>query len=163
MTATSSAMGAAIDYLATAAAAAFPAPIQVVDGPVVTDTMETATSRIWVGADPDNPDAPAAEGDQEFAALGARSRNETFAIVNTVDFWSGNTVAAPVRAGAFALLRTFELLIRGTNGNPGDTRMGGAVLWSQIAGDVAYHQIDSSDGLIGRIVFHVSCMARLTS
>jgi len=159
-------LGAAIGYLVTAATAAFPAPMQVVEGPMLSDTQLTPTARIWIGADPTS-EGEAATAEQEFATIvQARSRNETGEIVCCVEYWTGNAdnPAAQVRAGAFGLLATFELLLRGSpTTGPGDTTMGGAVKWSQIAGGLTFSYDSDDAGMIGRIVFHVQYMQRLTT
>ena len=166
MTSTSQ-LGAAIGYLVTAATAAFPAPMQVVEGPMIVDSELTVPARIWIGNDPTTDSGDAGEAEQEFATIAqARSRNETGEIVCCIEYWTGNAdnPAAQVRASTFGLLATFELLLRGSpSTGPGDTTMGGAVKWSQIAGGLAFSYDSDSTGMIGRIVFHVQYMQRLTT
>ena len=165
MTSTSQ-LAAAINYLVAKATAAFPDPIVVIDGPMILDTALTPTSRVWIGADPTS-EGDAATAEQEFATINqARSRNETGEIVCCIEYWTGNadSPAATVRAGAFGLLATFELLLRGSpTTGPGDTTMGGAVKWSQVAGGLAFSYDPDDNGMIGRIVFHVQYMQRLTT
>jgi hypothetical protein len=163
---TTSALGNAIGYLVTAATTAFPEPMQVTEGPMLSDTALTPTSRIWIGYDPTSEGA-AGSAEQEFATIAqARSRNETGEIVCCVEYWTGNAdnPAATVRAGAFSLLATFEQLLRGSpTTGPGDTTMNRAVLWSQIAGGLEFSYDSDDAGMIGRIVFHVQYMQRLTT
>jgi hypothetical protein len=172
MSTVTSTAGAALDYLVTTAtgiyaayAAANGLTCLVLDGPAPVDSEETYPVVVWVGFDPNNPENPVVVGDQEFAALGARTRNETFTIVNTVRYWTGDTTAVKtVRDQAFALLAQFETMLRGTPLNgPGDCTLGGNVLFSQISGGLQYTPISSGSGLIGEITFHVSCRSRLTS
>lgn len=166
-----SAIGAALDYLADAATVAYAAytastgtVVQVIDGPPLAASESTITSLVWIGYDPTNPDEPAGVGDQEFVNLNTTTRNENFQLVNTIEYWSGDSGnVRAVRDGAFQLFAIFELLVRGRGGNPGDTTLGGAVMWSQIAGGESYAQDSGSGGLIGRIIFHVSARARLTT
>ena len=164
---TTSALGNAIGYLVIAATTAFPEPMQVIEGPMLSDTALTPPARIWIGYDPTSDATPAGEASQEFATIvQARSRNETGEIVCCVEYWTGNAdnAAATVRAGVFSLLATFELLLRGSpTTGPGDTTMNRAVLWSQIAGALEFSYDSDDAGMIGRIVFHVQYEQRLTT
>jgi hypothetical protein len=172
MSTVTSSIGAAIDYLAATAATVYAAyaaanslTIEVFDGPPTTVSVDVIQSRVYVGFDPDNPELPVVVGDQEFATLGARTRDERYAIACCVQYWSGDQGnVKTVRDGAFALLAQFETMLRGTPLNgPGDCTLGRAVLFSQIAGGIDYSQLAGSAGLIGQINFHVSCRSRLTS
>ena len=172
MSTITSAIPGALDYLVTTAtstyatyAAANNLTCLVLDGPAPVDAEETYPCIVWVGFDPNNPEMPAVLGDQQFATLGARTRDETFTIVNTVRYWTGDVTAVqPTRDQAFALLAQFETMLRGTPLNgPGDCTLGKNVLFSQISGGINYTPIRASGGLIGEIVFHVTCRARLTS
>jgi hypothetical protein len=155
-------MAAAIDYLVTACTTAFGNGAHVFDGAPVSGTELTLDDRIWIGYSPISPDLPAAAGDQTFATLGGRSRDENYAIVCAVEHFSGDTTMRPLRDGAFGLLATVETLLRGTGGNPGDCTLGGAVLFSQIAGGLEVHQAETPSGAAVMIQFHVQCRARLT-
>ena len=163
MTITTSSIGAAIDYLVTACTAAFGATALVFDGVPSSGTELTLADRIWIGFSPPNPELPVAVGDQEFATLGAYTRNETSAIVCAVEHGSGSTAMQPARDQAFALLRTVETLLRGVGGNPGDTTLGGAVLFSGIGSGIEVYQTQDTNGANVLIQFHVQCTARLTA
>ena len=170
---TTSAIGNAIAALVAAvnaavAAGSFGKDVAVFEGFYIADSELTLQSRIWIGYDPINPANPAAEGTQEFAALNqARSRNETFSIVCAVESWTGNAdnATATVRANVFALLAQFELLLRGTaaSAGPGDTTLGGKVLWSQVTGPIIFDYVGDDSGVLGQLSFHVACAARLTT
>jgi hypothetical protein len=160
---TTSSIPAAIDYLLQAATKAYGTTVQVMDGPPISGTESTAQDQLWIGYSPVSPDLPAVAGDQDFAALGARSRNETYAIVCCLVQWSGDPTMQSLRDSAFALLGTFELLLRGTGGNPGDCTLGGAVLFSQLAGGIEVVPTEDTTGAGLAIQFHVRCRARLTS
>ncbi|MDH6134657.1 hypothetical protein P3T37_004061 [Kitasatospora sp. MAA4] len=157
-----SSIGAAVDYLLTACTTALGTTAHVFDGPPVGDTQLSLDDRIWIGFSPVSPDLPAATGDQQFAALGARSRDETFAVVCAVEHFGGTTAMRQLRDGAFALLATVETLLRGTGGNPGDCTLGGAVLFAQLSGGIEVHQAQTPAGASVLIQFHVQCRARLT-
>jgi hypothetical protein len=166
MTVTVSAISPAIAALVAAAKTAYnTAKVDVLEGPPVTALDDTYSQRVWIGYNPLNPEEPSATGDQEFATLGARSRNEDFTVVCCCEYWTGDPTPSTARLGAFALLSAFEPLLRGTpgSGGPGDATLGRVVLWSQIAGGIDYAAEQSSNGVVGRVVFHVTCRARLTS
>lgn len=163
MSPTTSSIPAAIDYLVTAITTALGTTAHVFDGPPFSDTTLALDDRVWIGYSPLNPDLPAATGDQDFGPLGARSRNEEYAIVCALEHWSGSTAVQPLRAGAFALLRQIEILLRGTGGNPGDCTLAGAVLFAGISGGIEVHQGQTANGASVLIQFHITCRARLTS
>lgn len=160
---TTSSIPAAIDYLVQAATTAFGSSVQVTDGPLVSGTEPTAQDQLWIGYSPLNEELPAVVGDQDFAALGARSRNENYAILCCLIQWSGDPATKALRDSAFALLATVETLLRGTGGNPGDCTLGGAVLYSQISGGIEVMPTEDTTGAGLAIQFHVQCRARLTS
>jgi hypothetical protein len=162
VTITTSSIGAAIDYLVTTVTTAMPGA-QVFDGPPASGTELTLADRVWIGFSPANPELPAATGEQDFATLGAHSRNETSAIVCAVEHEDGATVMQPVRAQAFALLRTIETLLRGYGGDPGDTTLDGAVLSSGIGTGIEVFQAQTSNGASVMVQFHIQCTARLTA
>lgn len=157
-----SSIAAAIDYLVTACTTAVGASAHVFDGPPPGDTELVLDDRIWIGYSPLGPDLPAAAGDQQFATLGARTRDETYSLVCAVEHFGGDTAMRPLRDGALALLATVETQLRGTGGNPGDCTLGGNVLFAQIAGGIEVHQAQTPAGASVLVQFHVSCRARLT-
>ena len=167
---TTSAVVPALNYLAATATTVYAAyaaanneVIQVIDGPPTAASEATITSLVWIGYDPTNPDEPAALGTQDVTNLNTTTRNETLTIVNTIEYWTGDSADVQgARDGAAALLAVFELMLRGVGGNPGDTTMNGAVTWSQIT-STELTQDSSSSGLIARIVFRVTAKARLTT
>ncbi len=160
---TTSSIAAAVDYLVSATTAAFGSSVQVTDGPLISGTELTAPDRLWIGYSPYNETLPAVVGDQDFAALGARSRNETYAILCCIEQWSGDPTPKALRDGAFSLLATVETLLRGTNGNPGDCTLGGAVLYAQISGGIEVIPTEDTSGGGVAIQFHIQCRARLTA
>ena len=164
MTVATSTIPAAISYLVTAAKAAFPTAL-VLDGPMVVADSEAAADRVTIGWDGD-PDAytPAVEGDQNFNALNRGvTRDEDYRIVCSVLHWDGNSDMAAARSAAFALLATFERLMRGYPPNgTGDVTLGGAVLWAHVAGGIQAEYAADSSGTACHVVFHVTCHARLT-
>ncbi len=162
MSITTSSIAAAIDYLVTAVTTAMP-NANVFDGPPTSDTQLTFDDRVWIGYSPLDPQTPAAAGDQDFHGLGALRRDEDYAIVCAVEHWTGETAMQPIRDGAFALLAAVETLIRGIGGNPGDTTLGGNVLWSGIGGALEVSQAQTTNGASVMIQFHIQCHNVLTA
>lgn len=155
----------AIKYLVGAATAAFPNAI-VLDGPFVVVEQGANQDVVAIGWDLDeeNLGGQAVEGDQSFNALNRGvTRDEEYRIVCAVRHWDGDNDIAKARAGARALLNTFELLMRGMPPNgAGDLTLGGAVLWANLNGGFAWHYEADDNGTVVRIPFHVTCRARLT-
>lgn len=153
-------IGAAIDALVVLCRAAPGlAGVVVFDGPRVTDNDLVNPDRLYIGASAD--DDPAAEGDQDFAHLGARARDETFAIACTAEAWSGDTDMKVRRDRALALLAEVENLLRPTDANPRAYTISESVLYAHIAGGMRLVQRQTGNGAIASITFHVTCRARI--
>jgi len=165
MTVATSTIPAAIDYLVSAATAAFPAALVLDGGPKSTD-QQSFQDIVAIGWDGDEQMAtPATEGDQDFASINrALTRNEDYRIVCSILHWDGGDSYKHARDGVFGMLATFEKLLRGYPPNgTGDTSLGGAVLWSHIAGGYSLSYTPaSSNGVAAYLIFHITCRARLT-
>lgn len=164
MSIATSSIPAAIDYLVAAATTAFPKALVLDGGPKVTD-QQAFQDIVAIGWDGDEQMAmPAVEGDQDFAALNrALTRNEDYRITCSVLHWDGGGSYKVARDGAFGMLATFEKLLRGYPPNgTGDTSLGGAVLWSHVAGGTALNYVSDTNGVAAYVIFHVTCRARLT-
>lgn len=165
MTVSTSTIGAAWDYLVTAARAAYPDTVAVFDGPMPLADDQQYQDRIAVGWDgAEESFADAVTGTQAFRNLDRGiTRDEDFEIVCSVTHWDGDNNIGTARAKAFALLATFERLMRGypPNGS-GDVTLGGAVLFAGIGGGLSVIPILNDDGASVSVVFHVACRARLT-
>lgn len=164
MTTLTSQIPAVITYLLAQAAAAYPATTHIFDGAEHNVVELEYQSRVWIGCDPLNLETPIVTGAQDAAALGARSRNETFELACSVEYWSGDQDFAAQRTGAFGLLAVFETLLRGTpaTGGPGNAGLNLASGWGQIA-SIDVYQIQDNNGSSCTIVFHVAVKARLTT
>lgn len=139
-------------------------PVYIQDGPLVTLDPTVYPQRVAVGWDGLNPNEPGVVGEQEFATIGARQRDERFEIVMTVEDWSGDTAAKVHRDNAFALMAQIELMIRGVRpAGPGDITMGGSVKYSQIAGPIQFHIDQNPNGAAATCVFRIQARARLTT
>lgn len=164
MSVATSSIPAAIDYLVSAATAAFPGILVLDGGPKSTD-QQSFQDIVAIGWDGDEQMAsPAAEGDQDFANLDrALTRNEDYRIVCSILHWDGTDNYKAARTTVFGMLATFEKLLRGYPPNgTGDTSLGGAVLWSHVSGGIALNYASGPNGIAAYITFHVTCRARLT-
>jgi hypothetical protein len=163
VTVQTSAVGGAIDYLVTAATAAFPG-ILVLDGPPRSTDQEDVLDVVAIGWDGnDEAVTDAVDGTQDYAALNrVLTKDDTFTIVCSVMHWDGTDAVKNSRNGALALLATFEKLMRGNGGvGTGDATLGGAVLFAGI-GSYSLAYTSGPNGAACRVIFHVVCRARLT-
>jgi hypothetical protein len=153
-------IGAAIDaLLALCRAAPGLAGVVIFDGPRVPHNARVTPAGLYLGARA--VDDPAAEGDQDFAHLGARARDETFAIACTAEAFSGDTDMKVRRDRALALLAEVENLLRPTDTNPRAYTISEAVLYAHVAGGTRLVQRQTGNGAIASITFHITCRARI--
>lgn len=165
MSVQTSAIPAAWNYLVQAATAAFASTVLICDGPVPVVDLEAFKDRVTIGWDgADEVSEAAVTGSQAFRNLDRGAiKDETFDIVCSVTHWDGDNNVATARTSAFALLATFERLMRGypPNGS-GDVTLGGAVLFAGVGGGISVIPVLNGDGASVTVVFHVACTARLT-
>lgn len=170
-----------ISYLLTQAAgnaslgAATP-PVVIIDGqPVNQDVLVTSGTgldqRLYIGSEGyagPGGQAQGASSNQKFSFLdAARTRDDNAEIQCAAEAVSGDSVMAEARAGAFAVMRAVELMLRGSPGtvpaSPGDASMGGLVYWSEVTGPVELHQDQQTAGAVALVKFKVTAFTRLTS
>lgn len=168
MTVQTSAINAAWSYLVSAATTAFAAanpPVLICDGPMPTADLGDFEDRVTIGWDGMDTAFPTAvDASQAFRNLDRGiTKDEDFEIVCSVTHWDGLNSISEARNAAFALLATFERLMRGypPNGS-GDVTLGGAVLFAGIGGGMQVIPDLSEQSASITIVFRVACRARLT-
>lgn len=165
MTVQTSAIPAAWNYLVSAATSAFASTVLICDGPIPVVDLDAYQDRVTIGWDGDeNTFADAVTGTQAFRNLDRGiTKDEDFEIVCSVTHWDGDNSISSARTKAFALLATFEKLMRGypPNGS-GDVSLGGAVQFAGIGGNISVIPGVTQDGAFFTIIFHVACTARLT-
>lgn len=168
---TTSVIPQVIDYMVAQAGAssslglASPAVV-VIDGPHLTDDTLAQPMHLWIGHDPYADGQEAASADQDFAGLDmGLKRNETGQVTCTAEAWAGGDVIKTQRDTTAGIVAAVELLLRGTprSGGPGDTSMGGLVLWSQVSGPFSWYQKATQDGLSVGCVFRITYQARLVT
>jgi len=163
---TTSQVPAITDYLVTTAQA-WPslAGVTVVDGPQPSKTLETIQKLLWIGADPAQPQDPAADDVQAWPVLDyARTKDEDGTVTCAAQDWSGDTSNKVHRDGAAAIVAGVELMLRGNpnQGGPGDASMGGLVLWSGVDAHTWYPR-QVSNGALCLVVFRIIYKARLVT
>jgi hypothetical protein len=130
--------------------------VTVVDGPRVAD--ESDQDRLFIGFDPE--DDTAVTGDQQFAGMPGRSRDQTFEITCLAEAWTGDTDVPARRARAYQIMAAVEQLLRPT---VGDHTLGvPGLLWAQLAGGENLAQRQTSRGAYAGVTFTVTCRARLS-
>jgi hypothetical protein len=104
------------------------------------------------------PSGAGVTGDQDFAHLGAQSRDENFTIACTAHTWATAAEFAAERARAFAVMAAVENTLR-----PDATglRLNDTVLWAHLAGGIDLVQHRAEQGLVVDLSFHVACRARI--
>lgn len=157
---TTSRIPTTIDALVTFAQTSLPA-ITVQDGPPLDwgniklpSGSANESQMLFIGADPD--DDIGAVGQQDFNAAGAVSRDERFLITCTAWAWAGSVDIKGRRDEAFAIVAAVEQLIRS------NVSLGGAVLYSRMAGVSRYSPRQQSTGAAVVVVFAVEARAYLT-
>ena len=147
---TTSRIPAVTDALVSTLTAALPS-VQVFDGRWVTVPDGDYLCVGWT------PDGEGPTGQQDWAGLGNRARDERIDIPCYADAYSGSTDTASRRNAAFALLTAAENALRT------DPTLGGALPqpgWAQI-GSYSVRQEQTEAGLEVGVVFHVLVTTRI--
>lgn len=134
--------------------------VAVYDGPPIQDP--SAEQQLYIGHDEvrsDSSDVYAAEGTQVFQTMGG-ARQETFAILCAAVSRTGDTDMKSQRDRAYSIVGAVENLIR-LNEPGSDITLGGAVLMSNISGDMKLQQIQTTTGAYVKVSFHVQCLVRM--
>jgi hypothetical protein len=134
------------------------ADVFVYDGPPKEDPSEQR--QLYIGHSEEvSGTVYAVEGTQEFLSMGG-PRKETFAIRCSAVARSGDTVIKTERDRAFSIMAAVENLIR-QNVVGADMTLGGAVLMSNVSGDVKVVQLQTTNGAYVQVTFYVQCLARI--
>ncbi|MFD9225382.1 hypothetical protein ACFWDI_36480 [Streptomyces sp. NPDC060064] len=154
--ATTSRVPAAVDAL-LAILRAVPAleAVHIVDGPPSVNLTER--QRIYVGWQPSGEASVALT--QDFAAAGARTRDEAFEIFCYAESRGGDKDMALQRTRVFELVAAVETALRATDLAPEAPTLNGTVLWSHItAGNLTQQQ---DQGALTGLDFTITCRARI--
>ncbi|MFJ9374432.1 hypothetical protein [Streptomyces sp. NPDC101455] len=139
-----------------AALAASPdlATVQVVDGPLVTDSA--AQEWVFIGYDGDEEgDFITATTQQEWAGLGAKKKNEDITLTGAVLVQRGSTDVRSCR------IRTYEVFAAVENVLRADPSLGFPTPTVCAVTEHTFHQEQTADGIQGRIPFAVACTTRI--
>ena len=149
---TTSRIPAVVDALVTILTAALP-DVDVYDGRWVTAPASTR-SYLTVGW---TPEEEGPSGEQSWAGLGAKARDERIAVPCYADAYSGSTDTAERRNAAFELLTAAEDALRA------DPTLGGAVLqpgWAEV-GNYSVRQEQTDAGLEVGVTFVINVTTRI--
>lgn len=141
---------AVLDALVSTFTAALPTA-RVIDGPF---TTVPDGDYLTVGS---TPDGDTTTGQQDWASLGNRARNEQIDVPCYCDSYSGSTDVAARRNAAFAMFAAAEDALRT------DPTLGGVIPnpgWAQI-GTYSERQEQTEAGLAVGVVFHVLIQTRI--
>lgn len=135
------------------------AGVTIYDGPPVEDPSDQL--QLYIGYDEERSDVDifSVEGTQDWQTMGG-AREETFSILCCAVARSGELRTKTERDRAFSIMAGVEQLVR-LNAVGADITLGGAVLASQVAGNVKLLQLQTTDGTYVKLSFHVQCIARI--
>ena len=159
---TTSRIPALIDYLvalftnAATLGQATP-PVTVYDGPATTGL--DAQLKLFVGLhDPDSGGAePAAESQQDWAAIGRLGRNEEITIHCCAEAWAGTDDLKTVRVAATGIVAAVETLMQSDT-----TQFGGNVLFPDPGiTQLALLQNNTPQGAVARLAFDLTFKSRI--
>lgn len=151
-----------IDYLVTlfgnsALLGAAATPVTVYDGPTATELDPPL--KLYVGlTDPDNTGGePAADSQQEWAALGRQGRNETVTIHCCAEAWSGTDDMKTVRVAATGIVAAVEQVMQADT-----TQFGGNALFPDPGiTSLSLLQNSTTTGAAARVTFDLVFRARI--
>ena len=147
---TTSRIPAVIDALVSTLTSAL-SGVTVVDGPLINVPDGDYLTVGWT------PDGETTSGQQDWAGLGNRARNEQIDVPCYCDSFSGSTAVSARRTAAFTLMAAAENAVRN------DPTLGGAIPnpgWAQI-GAYTERQEQTDAGLAVGVVFHVLVTTRI--
>lgn len=145
-----------IDQLVEQYRAGLPATVHVVDGDVVTGDPGVFLMVGW--DDPDNDRATSVTGQQSWAGLGARARDEEGTVTCLVVAWDGNGDLGTARTTARGVTDAVEQLHRA------DPNLGGTVpglLWTGYGTRTELRQWLSDQGAVVTCTFEIAFKARI--
>ena len=153
---------ALIDYLVTlftndATLGAASPPVQIFDGPAT--TMLDSQLKLYIGwTDPDSTgDEPAAESQQDWAALGRRARNEQVTIHCCAEAWTGLDDVKTVRTSVTGITAAVETLMQADT-----SQFGGNVLFPDPGlTNVSLPQDNTTSGGLARQTFDLVFRCRI--
>lgn len=137
--------------LAMLRGAAWPAALEIVDGPPGID--QSAPDRLYVGAALDDL-LPAVSGNQEWPHLSVSTKDDLFTVVCVLQSWTGDTDPKAGRDRLFGYLAVVEAQLRS------NVNLSGACLWCGL-GAYQLYQRQTQEGLLMALQFDVAGRARI--
>jgi hypothetical protein len=130
--------------------------VHVVDGDINTGDAGTFLMVGW--DDPDNDRATSATGQQSWAGLGARARDEEGAVTCLVIAWNGDSDLDAARATVKAVTDTVEALHRADPGLAGTVP---GLMWTGYGTRTELRQWLSDQGAVVTCTFEIAYKARI--
>lgn len=134
------------NFLAALTAAAGLNGVQIVDGPLVSDSSATELVVVGFDADPEG-EYEAASTTQTWAGIGAKRKNEEIQVTCAVLVRKGSTAVKPMRDRLFAIFAEVEAVVRA------DPSMGLPPPSVCAITDTSYRTPQTSNGIEGRLLF----------
>lgn len=151
----SSALPDVIDALVTALSSALPAAA-VFDGPALSQTGKKQVVHVGIEDPYKEGLQPAGEEDQDWLAIGSRSRQGTLTVHNSLLTWDGGGTSKSVRDTARSMLNAVTDTI---TANP---TLDGVVLWMHGPTRVSWQQAATTDGLVWLVMFDLQATVELS-
>lgn len=145
-----------IPALVTTFTEGLPEAIHVIDGDTVSGDAGTFLMVGW--EDPDNDRATSATGQQKWAGIGAKARDEEGTITCLVIAWDGNNDFPAARAAVRAATDGVEALLRA------DPKLDGtipALMWVGYGTNTELRQWLSDQGAVATCTFDIAFRARI--
>ena len=151
----SSRVPALIDaFLAALGAASGLDGVQVVDGPLVSDSAEA--EQVFVGYDGDpEGDYTTAQTTQQWAGIGAKAKNEDIILTGAVLVRQGATEVKPCRDRTFAIFAAVEAAVRA------NVSLGLPTPTVCSLTEHTFHTEQPGSGIQGRLPFTLTCSTRI--
>lgn len=128
--------------------------VQVVDGPLVSDTA--ASEYVFVGYDGDPEGEFATAGtSQQWAGLGAKAKNEDITLTCAVLVQRGSVDVKACRVRAFEIFAQVEAVVRA------DPALGLPPPTVCSISETSFHTEQTDRGVRGRMPFTLSCTTRI--
>jgi hypothetical protein len=128
--------------------------VQVVDGPLVTDSA--ASEWVFVGYDGDpEGEFSTASTSQQWAGLGAKAKNEDILLSCAVLVRRGSTDVRACRIRTFEIFAAVEAVVRA------DPALGLLPPTVCAISETSFHTEQTANGVQGRMPFTLSCSTRI--
>lgn len=130
------------------------AGVQVVDGPLVSDSAKSEWVFVGYDGDPEG-DFTTSQTTQQWAGLGAKAKNEDIILTGAVLVRQGSTKVKPCRDRTFAIFAEVEAVVRA------DPALGLGTPTVCSVAEHTFHTEQTTTGIQGRLPFTLTCSTRI--